>query len=142
MKIAALDPARAAEVAAVSAECFDAPWSADELRREAERAVGRVVVACEADAVIGYGVAHVIGSEAEVITLGVLPRERRRGVGRALLAALVEGAARAFLEVRAGDPAATGLYAGFGFAEVDRRVGYYADGEDAVIMAWSRPSPA
>lgn len=142
MRIAPFDPARAAEVAAVSARCFDAPWSADELRREAARAVGRVVVAHDAGAVIGYGVAHVIAGESEVITLGVLPERRRRGVGRALLAALVEGVDRAFLEVRADDPAAGGLYAGFGFVEVDRRAGYYGDGEDAVVMAWARPSPA
>jgi ribosomal-protein-alanine N-acetyltransferase len=28
------------------------------------------------------------------------------------------------------------LYRGFGFEEISRRRGYYADGEDAVIMRW------
>jgi len=141
MRVVAFDPSRAEAVSAVSARCFDAPWSPEELRREASRPVGRVVVAERDGAVVGYGVAHVIAGESEVITIGVAPEHRRGGVGRALLAALVEGCERAFLEVRAGDAAANGLYAAFGFVEAGRRAGYYADGEDAVVMAW-RPRPS
>jgi ribosomal-protein-alanine N-acetyltransferase len=40
------------------------------------------------------------------------------------------------LEVAAGNESALELYGGFGFAEISRRRGYYADGEDAVIMRW------
>jgi ribosomal-protein-alanine N-acetyltransferase len=67
---------------------------------------------------------------------------RRRGLGRALLdAAIVEARARGartmFLEVAAGNAAGRALYAGAGFVESGRRVRYYADGDDALLL--SRP---
>ena len=45
------------------------------------------------------------------------------------------GARVSFLEVRAGNVPAIGLYAAEGFKEIDRRKAYYRDPvEDAVIM--------
>ncbi len=46
-----------------------------------------------------------------------------------------EGAEAIGLEVRAGSAGAIALYAGLGFVEVGRRVGYYErPSEDAVVM--------
>ena len=48
---------------------------------------------------------------------------------------LLRRAATVFLEVRAGNEAAIGLYTHSGFQEIDRRKNYYHDPEeDAVVM--------
>jgi ribosomal-protein-alanine N-acetyltransferase len=54
-----------------------------------------------------------------------------------MTAALARCAGRTvLLEVAAGNKSAEELYRAFGFEEISRRRGYYADGEDAVIMRW------
>ena len=74
-----------------------------------------------------------------------MPDARREGLGRALLRHFVDDARnlhveQIFLEVRASNVAAIGLYESEGFAPVARRVGYYpgaaADDprEDALVM--------
>jgi ribosomal-protein-alanine N-acetyltransferase len=47
------------------------------------------------------------------------------------------GCRAAFLEVRASNAAALGLYRGLGFIQTGIRSGYYSDGEDAVEMRHS-----
>jgi ribosomal-protein-alanine N-acetyltransferase len=63
---------------------------------------------------------------------------RRRGIGSALLAALIEraGSEESYtLEVRPSNPGAIALYERFGFRTAGTRPRYYRDtGEDAVIM--------
>jgi ribosomal-protein-alanine N-acetyltransferase len=92
-------------------------------------------------AVVGYWVGRRIGDEAELQNLAVHPDWRGRGIGRALLEdfiATVGGDVDTviFLEVRASNHAAIALYTAMGFAEIDRRKGYYAKPpEDAVVMA-------
>jgi ribosomal-protein-alanine N-acetyltransferase len=79
-------------------------------------------------------------NEAHIVTVAVLPEEQRRGLGRAVVHALVELAADsgmedATLEVRVSNTAARALYREYGFYEVGTRKRYYSDnGEDAVIM--------
>lgn len=68
--------------------------------------------------------------DAEILTLGVLPALRRRGIGRTLLDAAAgqvrqAGAARLLLEVAANNDAATSLYRQAGFRPLSRRRHYY-----------------
>lgn len=105
----------------------------EELRTE-----GRTYVAADAGGLlVGYaGLAG--GDEAQVMTVGVDPAFRCRGIGAQLLDALLalageEGARSILLEVRAGDPVARRLYERAGFAEIGRRRRYYGS-EDAVVM--------
>jgi ribosomal-protein-alanine acetyltransferase len=85
------------------------------------------------------GVADLAG-DAHVLAVGVLPAARRRGIAtglvRGLLRAAIDelGSTRVTLEVRRSNAAARALYARCGFAEVGVRPGYYADGEDAVVL--------
>lgn len=88
----------------------------------------------------GFAVWRDIGDEAELLTIGVDPAARRRGLGAALLAAVVEAARQAdvkrfFLEVSAENPGARALYERAGFAEVGLRKAYYRDGGDAAVLA-------
>lgn len=91
----------------------------------------------------GFALGRAIAGEAELITLAVSSEARRKGEGRALLAAF-EAAARdrdaetMFLEVAADNAAAHALYIASGWTETGRRRGYYArpDGPpvDAILM--------
>jgi len=74
------------------------------------------------------------------MTIAVRSSYWGRGIGSALLAALL-GAARdrgcgeVFLEVRADNPRAHGLYLRRGFTEIGVRRGYYQpSGMDAIVM--------
>ncbi len=80
------------------------------------------------------------GPEADVLTLAVDPMHWGNGTGTALLQALLDEAAKrhcaeVFLEVRADNPRARGLYELHGFTEIGVRRGYYQPaGVDAIVM--------
>ncbi|WP_092862747.1 ribosomal protein S18-alanine N-acetyltransferase [Quadrisphaera sp. DSM 44207] len=93
-------------------------------------------------AVVGYAglAAPAGGGEADVQTLAVAPAGQGRGLGRALLEALVErarerGAASVLLEVRADNEPARRLYAAAGFEHLAVRRRYYQPGDvDALVL--------
>jgi [ribosomal protein S18]-alanine N-acetyltransferase len=79
----------------------------------------------------------------EVLTIGVRPEARRRGVAKALMEAALAAARQAkakacFLEVAIDNAAAAALYAGLGFRSAGVRKGYYDRGPrgpaDALVM--------
>jgi ribosomal-protein-alanine N-acetyltransferase len=80
------------------------------------------------------------GMQADVLTIAVRSAYWGRGIGSALLAALLgaardRGCAEVFLEVRADNPRAHGLYLRRGFTEIGVRRGYYQpSGTDAIVM--------
>ncbi len=129
------DCGHAAALAAISGSGFD-PCT------ELERAWARLFVAREArDApLLGIALTWRAADEVHLLDLAVTARERRRGIGRLLLGAVIDdaraGAARVLLlEVRASNQAALALYRSAGFVEHGVRRGYYAsDGEDAIEM--------
>jgi len=89
------------------------------------------------DALGGFILARDLGGEAEILTLGVLPRTRRRGVGRALLDAVMAEAGRrrlgsVVLEVASDNAAARHLYGATGFARVGMRPRYYRRDHGAI----------
>ncbi|MET7277550.1 GNAT family N-acetyltransferase [Kribbella sp. NPDC005582] len=123
--------------------CFGAEaWSATAWQGEFDRlAEDRVILVADEGTVAGYVVLLVPPVEVDVVELlriAVAPAERRTGIGGQLMkAALARCAGRTvLLEVAASNDSAIGLYGGFGFDEISRRRGYYAGGEDAVIMRW------
>jgi ribosomal protein S18 acetylase RimI-like enzyme len=73
---------------------------------------------------------------AWIVTLSVLPDQRRRGIGAHLLAAcearLKERILR--LMVRASNTTAIQLYRRAGYREVKREPSYYPGGEDGLLM--------
>jgi [ribosomal protein S18]-alanine N-acetyltransferase len=82
---------------------------------------------------VGFLMIRVAGDEAEVITLAVGHRHRRRGLGRRLMDEAIrrlyhDRVAALFLEVDEANAAARALYARLGFREVGRRGNYYAAG--------------
>jgi ribosomal-protein-alanine N-acetyltransferase len=68
------------------------------------------------------------------LTIAVRPTERRRGLGRRLLTAVIDrvreaGARTLFLEVGADNPPARALYEAMGFRVIGRRPAYYRRGD-------------
>lgn len=98
------------------------------------------LVALDGESLVGYAGLQFGGPEADVQTVAVLPGAQRKGVGRALLAALVEraagaGASSLLLEVRADNEPAIALYSTAGFERISLRRRYYQPGDaDAWIM--------
>lgn len=94
--------------------------------------------------IVGYAGLDRGGSVADVMTIAVTPAARGTGLGRRLLAALLDLAGDAeavMLEVRADNDAARSLYASAGFELVSTRRRYYGD-VDALVLRALRPTPA
>jgi ribosomal-protein-alanine N-acetyltransferase len=91
----------------------------------------------------GYAILMPTVDEAELLNIGVAAAQQRKGLGRAMLAEMLNVARgrnmkRVFLEVRSSNIAAIALYRSAGFSEAGVRRSYYqgANGsEDAIVMA-------
>jgi [ribosomal protein S18]-alanine N-acetyltransferase len=120
---------------------FTLPWPERSFRFElTENPVSRSWVAEFNGRIATMLVLWLIVDEAHIATLATHPDFRRQGIGErlmiaALLSARAEGAARAFLEVRAGNAGALALYKKYGFVLAGLRPRYYKDNnEDAILM--------
>ena len=119
------------------------PWSKEQIASEF---IGvpetRFYIIAEKDGqIIGYGglFAPSAGVEADVQTVTVVSEMQGKGIGRALLARLIEEALRRaspaiLLEVRVGNESAIHLYESFGFIEIARRLNYYGRNLHALVM--------
>ncbi len=121
-------------------QCFSIPWTRAQLDAELPDAHHEFLVAEAGEDVLGYvGMMHVL-DEGYISNVAVAPAQRRQGIARALIAALLaraEALQLSFvtLEVRESNAPAIALYEGFGFRPVGRRKGYYdAPKEDAILM--------
>jgi N6-L-threonylcarbamoyladenine synthase len=151
-------PATAADLAdimSIEHECFPTDaWAEASMRDELTATHTHYYVllvrdnASGTDNVQGYaGLSKLTSSEqSDVQTIAVLPGNRGKGFGRALMNQLLQtatqqGAKQVFLEVRADNPTAQKLYESLGFKVIDIRRGYYQpDGVDALVMSLDLPS--
>jgi ribosomal-protein-alanine N-acetyltransferase len=130
-------------LAALHALCFDEAWSAAAMAALLASPGSFGILSVSEGTPSGFALARVAADEAEILSLGVLPAWRHRGIARRLLGATAEraagsGARRLFLEVAADNHAARALYLREGFARVGRRPCYYRRGAgsvDALILA-------
>ena len=129
-----------AQIAALETLCFSDPWSENSVRSELSNPLSLWLVAEEDGRVIGYVGSQSVPPEADVMNLAVAPDCRKKGIGRALMTALIaqlrsRGVTALFLEVRVGNLPARCLYQSLGFVEVGRRPKYYVNPtEDALIL--------
>lgn len=130
-------------VLAVEQASFPSPWSEGMLREELAHSLSRPrVAACRnpGEGILGYCISWLVAGEIHLQRLAVRNDARRRGVARALMQDMLQGAAsrgvfRAILDVRPSNGEAIRLYESFGFAPVGRRPGYYREsGEDGIVM--------
>lgn len=129
-------------VAAIHAACFHDAWDVAVLRQVLEMpgAFGLVARWGARDAMIGFALARLAGDECELLSLGVAPQHRARGVGRVLLRAAMTQAAAAdarnfFLEVAENNIPAIMLYRAHGLVQVGQRADYYENPDGRRTMA-------
>ena len=129
-----------AQIAALEKRCFSDPWSEASVRSELSNPLSFWLVAQEDGKLIGYVGSQSVPPEADVMNLAVAPEWRNKGIGRALMTALIaqlhsRGITALFLEVRVGNTPAQNLYRSLGFVEAGRRPKYYVNPtEDALIL--------
>ena len=120
--------------------CFAHPWSQKALEDEVDNPCAYFVTAVDGEKILGYGGMHCSHGECYVDNIAVFGHHRRKGVGGALVGALIQEAQRQeaefiSLEVRPSTRAAVTLYTKLGFAEEGRRKNYYTDPtEDALLL--------
>jgi [ribosomal protein S18]-alanine N-acetyltransferase len=134
--------ADADDVAQVEARAYAYPWSRGNFVDSFVAGYLARVARDDEGAIVAYFIAMAGVDELHLLNLTVAPDCQGRGLGRALLAAVVAEAralpaAALLLEVRESNRRARQLYVDDGFAEIGRRRGYYParDGrEDAIVM--------
>ena len=143
MRLIRATDAECEAMAHAHALAFDKPWRADEFEDllEGEGIYG--YLADDADEALGVILCRMAAGEVEVLTVGVAPHARRRGVALALMLAALDvarqaGTVAAFLEVAVDNDAAITLYAAMGFTRAGLRKAYYDRGPagttDALVM--------
>jgi ribosomal-protein-alanine N-acetyltransferase len=139
----ALTRADAARCAELEAQLFegDDPWPASAFVGELGSPSNHYVAARSADKLVGYAGIARLGRkppfEYEVHTIGVDNAYQGHGIGRRLLADLLDFASGGvvFLEVRTDNDAAIAMYRAAGFVNVGLRKHYYrVSGADAYTM--------
>lgn len=135
-------PADLHRVVEIEQATFSDPWSRRDFLDSLRRPEVRGLALDDSDGrLVGYGLCVLAADEGEILNLAVDPAARRRGLGRVLVAALVDwlrlgGAARVYLEVRRSNSAAIALYQACGFSLLGARPSYYSHPrEDALTMS-------
>jgi len=133
-------PADLPQILEIEQVSYPRPWSEKQFRAELVAPYSTVLVLQENDRVAGYLCYWLAAGELHILNLATAPESRRRRVGsrlleHALLQARGVEVEVACLEVRVGNIGAIELYRRFGFRDDCVRPGYYADGEDALLMS-------
>ncbi|MDD4714988.1 MAG: ribosomal protein S18-alanine N-acetyltransferase [Oscillospiraceae bacterium] len=125
----------------LEALCFSVPWTLAMFEEELSSPHAAYFAAENPEgALLGYAGLQFVMDEGYVTNVAVHPAARRKGVGSALLRALLafcgeKGLSFLSLEVRESNGAARSLYQSFGFQAVGLRKNYYArPREDALLM--------
>jgi ribosomal-protein-alanine N-acetyltransferase len=116
--------------------CFEEPWTRADLSHLLALPGGFGLIARLYDGGLdgirgaGFSLCRVIRDESELLSIGVAPHWRKRGIARALLRTTMErclqvGAATMYLEVAVDNAAARQLYLSHGFEQVGTRPDYY-----------------
>ncbi len=130
------------EVLTIERQVFpDDAWTDRVFASELARPRTRYYIVAEADGIIaGYAGLSAIRDQADVQTIAVRADRQGHGIGKALLRDLLSvasarGCHDVFLDVRADNDRAHGLYLRTGFTDIGVRRGYYRpSGTDAIVM--------
>jgi len=117
------------------------PWSASQYKEEFSAPTRHFVVAIdESQDIIGYAGVFAPGqAEADILTVGVVPEHRGKGIAKALMAlitnwAKAQGSIAMMLEVKIDNPEAIGLYESLGYSKLNVRKDYFGAGLNAQVM--------
>lgn len=117
------------------------PWSASQYNEEFSTPTRHFVVAVdEEQKILGYAGVFAPGAvEADILTVGVVPEQRGKGIAKALMSlitdwAITRGSTAMMLEVKVDNAAAIGLYQSLGYSTLNVRKDYFGAGLDAQVM--------
>lgn len=119
------------QIALLEKECFSSPWSENALSEELGNVNSHFLVAVNEE-LFGYiGVQEICG-ESYITNVAVFGKHRKKGIGRNLLRAAVDGAKSRgcefiTLEVRESNKSAIFLYESEGFEVAGIRKNFYSD---------------
>jgi ribosomal-protein-alanine N-acetyltransferase len=128
--------------AAIEKEVYEkAAWSIAQFKEEFSKAPknAQYLVAEYEGELVAYAGIFFVADVADIHTITVSEKYRRKGIGRELLKRLIDWARvkqaiAIMLEMRLGNDQARPLYESFGFSEVSNRENYYGPGLTAVVM--------
>ena len=122
------------------------PWSTSQYKEEFSSPTRHFVVAVDTEQnIVGYaGVFAPGGAEADVLTVGVVPAQRGKGVAKALMSLITDwakeqGSIAMMLEVKVDNAEAIGLYQSLGYSQLNIRKDYFGAGLDALVMRLELP---
>ena len=117
------------------------PWSASQYKEEFSSPTRHFVVALDqAENIVGYAGVFAPGeAEADVLTVGVVPDHRGKGIAKALMVLITDwanaqGSTAMMLEVKTDNADAIGLYESLGYSKLNVRKDYFGAGLDAQVM--------
>ena len=117
------------------------PWSAAQYKEEFSSPTRHFVVALDdAQKIIGYAGVFAPGAvEADILTVGVVPEHRGKGIAKELMALITDWAntqesTAMMLEVKVDNTEAIGLYETLGYTKLNVRKDYFGAGLDAQVM--------
>ena len=117
------------------------PWSASQYKEEFSTPTRHFVVAIdEEQRIVGYAGVFAPGeAEADILTVGVVPEQRGKGIAKALMAQITDwaksqGTTAMMLEVKVDNVEAIGLYQSLGYSQLNVRKDYFGPGLDAQVM--------
>ena len=130
------------DICAVERASFPDPYSLEVLSYLIKAHQGHFFVAADHGRIVGYISASEDAGQGHVLSIAVDPHHRRLRIATALLATVTaklaeEGVELMRLEVRRGNTAAIAFYKQMGYRESGEVRHYYADGEDALVLARS-----
>jgi [ribosomal protein S18]-alanine N-acetyltransferase len=127
-------------VGVISAQSPEAAnWSKESYLNFAQEAGALVLVTETHGELCGFLIGREAGDQAEILNLAVAARNRRWGIGHALLAAalaefVLRGAQSVYLEVRQSNTRAIAFYEKHGFAKSGLRKGYYRNPDEPALI--------
>ena len=119
------------------------PWNSAQFKEEFAGipATRFFSIAEDGNQVVGYAGVFAPGEdiEADILTVGVIPTHRGRGIAKEFIAQMEHWArqrkARAMmLEVKVDNVEAIGLYLSLGYLKISVRMDYFGPGLDAQVM--------
>ena len=127
-----------ADILSIEKKVFKHPWSKEQLSWElnSQPAAENYVMIARGN-MIGYLFSHVVDDDVQILNIAIDIPFQHKGYGEQLLSYFLDQFntdSSIHLEVRKSNFPAINLYLKFGFHETGIRKGYYADGEDAIIM--------
>ena len=126
------------DILSIEKKVFKHPWLKEQLDWElnSQPAAENYVMIAKG-IMIGYLFSHIIDDDVQILNIAIDIPFQHEGYGEQLLSYFLDQFntdSSIHLEVRKSNFPAINLYLKFGFHEIGTRKGYYADGEDAIIM--------